>query len=158
MIPLVCDCGAKFKVKDEFAGKAFRCAHCQSPIRVPSPEPRAMMDFVPEFEDLPEGRNRRSTRAPHGSPKPRRGYGALRALATLNRGAAWLAILFPIAAFAIAAMAQGPPSGEAIALVVASPFAAFFWYLGFRSSGELFDLTANVAEDIQEIRERGERA
>lgn len=34
-ISVTCKCGKQMKVKDELAGKAVRCPHCKSPLRIP---------------------------------------------------------------------------------------------------------------------------
>ncbi len=37
-IKVSCACGKKLSVKDEFAGKSFKCPACQKPLRVPKPK------------------------------------------------------------------------------------------------------------------------
>src|SRR5690349_12257716 len=46
MIHFACfQCGTKFKVKDEFAGRSTKCPTCKSPVQVPDPSKTAA--YVP---------------------------------------------------------------------------------------------------------------
>lgn len=38
-IEFACDCGKKFKVPDEYAGKRSKCTACGNPVLVPTPPP-----------------------------------------------------------------------------------------------------------------------
>jgi hypothetical protein len=46
-IHVACKCGKHFKVKEHLAGKAVRCPHCKSPLRVPD-APRGAPQQVPK--------------------------------------------------------------------------------------------------------------
>ena len=52
-IKVKCRCGRVLKVRDSMAGKRVRCPECESPIRIPEPEPvyEEFDDYVEEEDD-----------------------------------------------------------------------------------------------------------
>jgi hypothetical protein len=78
-IPVACDCGARLKVRDEAAGKTVKCPKCQSPIRVPEPEPAA----EPELRIIDE------PPSPDEAPAPKAKPGRARAAGTLPSRKPW---------------------------------------------------------------------
>lgn len=84
MIRVVCQCGAKLKVKDELAGRVGKCPTCGEKLTIPKPTPAAPApanDFAPipfdSLEDelpptpiiLPENRDGLGTVAPDPSER-----------------------------------------------------------------------------------------
>lgn len=50
-VPVTCDCGTSYDLKDEFAGKLVKCPHCGRPARAPSaPARTAVADGDPAFD------------------------------------------------------------------------------------------------------------
>src|SRR6185436_1824426 len=48
-VPMTCECGSSYDLKDEFAGKLVKCPHCGRPARAPSVA-TAVADADPAFD------------------------------------------------------------------------------------------------------------
>lgn len=82
-IPLDCDCGRSFRVKDQLAGRKIRCPECSNVLAVPLPEAaleveeEATASLLAEEESVPAARRRRAREEPSESdaiqqrPSPR---------------------------------------------------------------------------------------
>ena len=65
------NCGEEFRVKDEAAGKSFKCKVCGTKIFIPEVADQADVD-EDEVEDLPPARRRSRDAEDEGSPKRRK--------------------------------------------------------------------------------------
>lgn len=63
-----CDCGKTYRVKDELAGKRFRCTECGTTVRIPQPEEEPLE--VSLAEEPPRRRVR--VRDEEDTPRPAR--------------------------------------------------------------------------------------
>ena len=56
MIHFAClQCGMKFKVKDEFAGRSTRCPTCKSPVQVPDLSRDELLDVLVRLREAGPG-------------------------------------------------------------------------------------------------------
>lgn len=65
-------CSAKYKLKEELAGKKIRCRECQSPIRVPAPVVEDEDDFLNALSGAEEGSSAWDDMDEDPLPKPRK--------------------------------------------------------------------------------------
>jgi hypothetical protein len=71
-IPVTCECGRSMRVKDEVAGRKFRCPSCSRVLAVPDPQVEDL-DFVMTAEPVEEESSPRRQRPERGvtaSPRP----------------------------------------------------------------------------------------